>query len=223
MINERSPKWAGLCVAAYWAHPRLHKTRIYLYCTRDTPSEVFLQWRTWHVVCIRRRRTKAWSEWKHSIGIKGKQIFYMSYAIFVHVVFFFFLLLFCHFKLCFFFFFLLVKLEHDDNHIWLFLLLKGSVIWTHFGSFHRPPQLWSRDITCSHLLDIRVTVFYVTSGICLTLNKCFFCEWITFVVVVTEKQTNLKTGALVIVSVVFRPYNRFTSTHPPVMIRERAQ
>lgn len=89
MINERSPKWAGLCVAAYWAHPRLHKTLIYLYCTRDTPSEVFLQWRTWHVVCLRRRRTKAWSEWKHSIGIKGKQIFYMSYAIFVHVVFFF--------------------------------------------------------------------------------------------------------------------------------------
>lgn len=34
----------------------------------------------------------------------------------------------------------------------------------------------------------------------------FFCEWITFVVVVTEKQTNLKTGALVMVSVVFRPY-----------------
>lgn len=44
---EASPKWAR--------HTWLHKMLIYLYCTWDTPSEVFLQWCTWYVVFIRLR------------------------------------------------------------------------------------------------------------------------------------------------------------------------
>lgn len=62
-----------------------------------------------------------------------------------------------------------------------------------FFFFHPLPQPSSSwDITYSHLLDTRVTVFYVSSGICLTLNKCFFVcvctEWITFLLSLRKKK-----------------------------------
>lgn len=108
---------------------------------------------------IYKAKDKAWHQWKHSVGIKGIQMFYISYICTCCA--------YCHLRL------FLNGTGKWQSFLTVFSSDKGLDCFWKLSSFATAIVMRFYTQPC-FIFNHNVTVFYVPSGVNCTFNKCFF-------------------------------------------------